>query len=336
MYQKLCDNDDFWKGRAIVKLGYDKNEIPEIKEKGGYKNWYLNHCGYLSGFGSGYFCTKEEKVFSQPTLLRKSVKKVICNNSKIAFIDGYDNLYDCYKETRFIMANVKQVEIGYSDYFILDNDGKIFFADDYNGKPRLIQNIEHKVHSISAYGLSYFAIMNYNIYVINENNIRKYNIDKIIYVKIISTDMFSPSFIFITNDNTLFLVFKNTVQEIARNVTSADAIDYEKIIYIYWIDDKNDLYITKYEKNALFTNTKLFSNITKIRIQHLNLCLMTSEDTLYQFSDDSYKKTEHIDVTDRTSEFIKRQNNFNYYKFIADDVHDFDITQDKILLIKLL
>ena len=138
-FSELCENDDYWRYRAITLLGYDNNELVEDKVD---KQWYMDHAGFLY---SKYLLTGHD---FKPKLILKNIKSIFYSKSINAVIDGDDNLFFLEKnQQKFIIDNVRLYGTNWVKIFNLGKE----ILDKSRTKDSISQQYKRLKSSITLY-----------------------------------------------------------------------------------------------------------------------------------------------------------------------------------------
>ena len=326
-WNKICQNEIFWKNRAIQVLGFNTNEIPNKVDK----KWYLEHAGVT-------YHKVGENDFE---FVATNVKKIYCDEYITGLIDVNDNafVYDG-DDYVFLMKKAKEMTtLSNNETIILDTRGKTIYISgdgiDKVGKmvPLISKNkIEHiQGNYILANGLlyTYGAVINdeddkmfYEGYM----EIYKIDMNKIKYFKVYEHDYF----IYITKNNDLYIAFdKDEHLLVANNVKYANVTHHgqksNKLFYVFWIDHKDNLYLTfcdyrdigKLKKmDKQFKNNYYFvvNNILKITITDKETYILTKNRDLYVNEKDNYIRLDN-------------------YEHVAENVKDVESSGNDVMIL---
>ena len=323
--EELCEDENFWRQKAIMVLGYKEEELPDMDV--GWKLWYLEHCGQVYGLGDGeHMCLEAEKYYYKPTFIYSKIKKILCTPEFSFFVDVNDNLYECNKLMLDRKVKVKQIDYdrGNKTYFILTLDGKLH----RKYKDKVIYDI------FQDEKISYIGIRDKNLYILVDGILLIHAIyDKSInpagmYVKNIrdnkikSFKTYREFIVIIDNKNKCYIQY-DVKYNSEGNIRNSDLLFIaDNVIYFdafykslskeikYWIDGDNISYLMAYNSTVKEQKIyELFENTKKIKCNENGIYLLKYGGELYY--------TKYISYSTHYS-------NINNWLKIMDNVNDIE------------
>ena len=335
---KICKNELFWKKRAMNVLGYDINDLPDKVNK----KWYIDHAGvaYHSLNGNDF----EE--------IGNNVKKIFCVNNVLAFIDIDDNAFVYHHgKYQFVMDNVKQISQSTNNnkVLILNKDGILYQVTLNNiwkrrhwFKPSLKNRDKINFDFIEQ---EYF-LSNGELYkmAFTYGTINKYiNPLGNIPIKYVKSDE-NGFFIYISKNDDLpkgstslyFAYDPNNHLLVANDVKYGSITSDANTIHIFWIDKKNNLYMTFYNYRTKGGNKskKSFKTIDE-QLKKNNILVMKNILKICFSTGSTYILTKDHDVWVNKTPLSLDFSNIDNYEFVGGNVEDIESSKNNVMLLVL-
>lgn len=266
----LCQNDYFWKQRAINKGIIDKDEISNVDD-GEWRKWSLIKGNNLYAIGmdkDGQYCESGKIQY-----LKSGVKDIACYLGFLAIIDYKNDLYIFHKtENVKIAENVKCVIKHLPGFLYIKNNSELCKYDPITSLETLQEKNIKSVYGGTRSEIGFLCISNDNKLYKEHNPLNSILIRNNVKLAGLCSDYDTIKMFYITTDDDLYIKLHSGEEIYITSNVKQVCIGTEhrknNTIYIYWIDNQDNLYLKCIINNKLNSNHFIMSHVKKILIMN--------------------------------------------------------------------